>query len=150
MTREHLYAYTFLASTIVQLDPVGKLPKCLMYANAGLYTLDWKIRGKETTPFPRDMSIQETTSIMLQIAKVQADLMLHAAELSIMRSEHTRTERARLATSQPGENLRLPAVPLADHPRHNHLRSGSRHLGALQHTDHARLRNALSSDPTSR
>lgn len=37
--RTVMYAYTFLISTIVQLDPIGRHPKCLHFATSGLERL---------------------------------------------------------------------------------------------------------------
>lgn len=63
LPRAIFYAYTFLISTVVQLDPVGRQPKCMLYAAAGLNRLDQMINlganaevdeddeGKWTFPF---------------------------------------------------------------------------------------------------
>ena len=44
------YAYTFLVSTVIQIDPSGKLPRCLAYATYGLDNLNMKVRGVEGKP----------------------------------------------------------------------------------------------------
>lgn len=53
LPRSVFYAYTFLISTIVQLDPVGRHPKCLHFAAAGLERLT------EMLDFGRDMASPE-------------------------------------------------------------------------------------------
>lgn len=63
------------------------MPKCLKFALAGLSTLDAKVRGTEMNVFPRNMSIADIEETILQIASVEADMMLYTIELYLTRSE---------------------------------------------------------------
>lgn len=53
LPRSVFYAYTFLISSIVQLDPIGRHPKCLHFAAAGLerlvemFDFGWDFRSPE-------------------------------------------------------------------------------------------------------
>jgi hypothetical protein len=53
------YAYTFLVSTVIQIDPSGKMPRCLAYAAYGMSNLNLKVRG---TDCKRNIQVQESLS----------------------------------------------------------------------------------------
>lgn len=69
LPRSVFYAYTFLISTIVQLDPIGRHPKCLHFAAAGLERLiemldfGWDFRSSEVVEgMPEPAQIGEVHS----------------------------------------------------------------------------------------
>lgn len=87
LPRSVFYAYTFLISTIVQLDPIGRLPKCLHFAAAGLerliemFDFGWEFRSPEVLE-------GESSSITcfgsnMHSAKCRSDLTCPAARLAI-------------------------------------------------------------------
>jgi hypothetical protein len=56
--RRVFYVYTFLISTVVQIDPVGKSPKCLHYAEAGLERLSEMLMFDEEDDDEEDSDVE--------------------------------------------------------------------------------------------
>lgn len=92
MPRAFFYAYTFLVSTIVQLDPVGEKPKCILYATAGLTQLGDKLQGGDPEVFPMVLSMQNLSNNIAEIAAVTADLLYYQAILNLQRSRYDEAE----------------------------------------------------------
>lgn len=82
------YAYTFLVSTVIQIDPCGKKPRCLAYSIYGLDALNVRVRGSDKEVFPAPMGMADVSRSIQRIAEMQADLMLYQVELYIMRSAY--------------------------------------------------------------
>lgn len=125
LPRSLFYAYTFLVSTVVQIDPTGKQPKCMLYAHAGLETLQVKAKGLERKPspsrlrrnikvtivkriaricytadvFPPGMGIGDTAAAIRHIACIHADLLIYQAEYLLMRSSFEDADKVRCLLS---------------------------------------------------
>ena len=65
---------------------MGKQPKCILYVAAGLESLTSKITGTELDVFPPMFGVADIERVIVQMAKIQAELMLCQAELCMMRS----------------------------------------------------------------
>ena len=93
LPRTLFYAYTFLVTTIIQTDPVGKEPKCILYAAAGLASLAGKVAGSDPSAFPPFLGIGDIQPSILQMSRIHVDLMLHQAEIHIMISNFAKADK---------------------------------------------------------
>lgn len=86
------YAYVFLLSTVVQMDPIGA-SKCLSFATAGLESLYSRSSGSDPASFTSISGAGRVTSQILRMIDMLADLLAYQCELFLMRSRLEQADR---------------------------------------------------------